>query len=86
MTKDIDISVAIEEFRQHALTLSTQESSANLEQAIIKLAQWITLESGWLSKSDRLALGMVGGMMFREQVAIRRAAPSIQSSTSSEAK
>lgn len=75
MTKTFDISVAIEEFRQHALTLTVQNSSPNLEQAIIKLAQWMTQEAKWLSKSDRLALGVVGGMMFREQVARRLAAP-----------
>lgn len=86
MTKDIDISVVIEEFRQHALTLTVQNSSPNLEQAIIKLAQWMTQEAKWLSKSDRLALGIVGGMMFREQVATRLAASAAQPPTPPESR
>ena len=74
MTTELDISAVIEQFRQHAAALDSQAATTDLNQAIIQLAQWMTLEGGWLSKSDKTTLANIGGLMFREQVVARRAA------------
>ena len=74
MTTEANISAVFEKFRQHAAALDAQAATPDLNQAIIQLAQWMTLEGGWLSKSDKTTLANIGGLMFREQVVARRAA------------
>lgn len=74
MTTELDISAVLEQFRQNAVSLEAQAITPDLNQAIIQLARWITLEAGWLSKTDKTTLFNIGGLMFREQVIARRAA------------
>ena len=74
MSTELDISAVVEQFRQQAVALESQATTADLNQAIIQLAQWMTSEGGWLSKSDKTTLSNIGGLMFREQVVARRAA------------
>ncbi|QIL84208.1 hypothetical protein G7047_29665 (plasmid) [Diaphorobacter sp. HDW4A] len=68
MTEELDITSTIDNFHERAARMVENEDPFDLDPAIVKLAQWITKEKGWLTKDDLDALCEVGGMMFRKQL------------------
>lgn len=62
----------IQLFEERAGLLDMQASKAGLDDAITKLAAWMSLAADHLTEDDLAVLGEIGGLLYREGVSRRR--------------
>lgn len=62
------IHPTIQIFQQRAELLNIQQSTDGLDDAIANLAAWMNLARDRLTEDDWVALGEIGGLLYREGV------------------
>lgn len=62
----------IQLFQQRAELLNIQGSTEGLDDAIANLAAWMSLARDRINEDDWVALGEIGGLLYREGLKRRR--------------